>query len=539
MNDLDSLLKNAKKLKDQNPPDDLVFSILEKKYEKSRFFNKYRSVIIMTSIISLISIVALFLLNNNTEKVVISRLEIAKTIKRDSSAISMRSVQQDSTKPNQIKVEKDTIRNTKPLKVIRHTFCEKVQGRMDIIMGKRKDMDLTNPKTIDKDSEGNPIPGILTLELNSEELKKLSITMSEDEIQWKMEKYFQIHPIPYRNNPTYWKNTEIEDYVNNLYPVNGDTLLIKNNLSVKLNLIEDMDIIKNYGKQSRIYYGRNDSIRKNVFGKIGSEIVMMEYYTIDTINGQEQYILNEKIISAPDSSLLFMDKNEYFKLSEKYQHQGFASIPQKFTGWRKQNYDLSLPLITAIKYRKSGRIKEIFYRDSPIYSFINYKIDYSKLIPITINFDNKIIERIVFWFYPTDEFISKLPQRYQNILSKEVNLFLNSSNNAENNCDELGGETFLDYCRSRNSSMLISSINPNPANDFANLKFELLQNSIIEISIHDSEGKFIGKLLEFKEYQKGSNDVKVNLMGLKNGLYLISIKNKNNEFVSKRLIINK
>lgn len=533
MNDLDSLLKAAKKIIDKNPPDDFVFSILDIQSEKVNFFKKYRSAIIMTAILSIISIISLFLLGNN-EDIVISRTDQYKVVSNDSSNIILKQETDKSIKKESVN---DTIRSTK--NKLQPRVIEKVESTEFKIIKKDKNFDLINPNSIDTDSEGYPIPGLLTLELNKDELKELSILFSDDEIQWKMEKYFQIHPIPFRNNPNYWKNTEIEEFVNLGYPANGDTLLIKNNLKINLDLEENLDLFKNYGMQSRMYYGRNDSIRKNVFGKIGNELIMMQYYSIDTIDGKEEFYLNEKIISAPDSSLLFMDKNEYFKLSEKYQYQGYTTIPQRFSGWRKQNYDLSLPFIAAIKYRKSGKVKEIMYRDSPIYQSINYKIDYSKLIPITINYDNKIIERIVFWFYPTDEFISKLPQRYKNLLSKEVNLVLKKDNDKKINCSEIDSESFLDYCRSRNSQLLLSSINPNPAIDVVNLKFEVFEKNILQINLHDSEGKFIRNLSKEQDYQKGEHEVKLYLSNLMNGIYLISIKNKNNEFVSKRLIINR
>jgi len=537
MNDLNSIFKLAKKLKDNKPPDEFVDLLINQpSSSKKEFFKINRRILVMTALFSAISILSfVFYMNNdNIDTHVLNDKDSLENLKVNSLPVEISEI---ITMTNENILE-DTIKSNKTQNYLRKDMKKDETSEFNIIQ-KKNNVNFIDPNSIEDDSEGYPIPGIITLELSREELKKLSINFDEDLITWKMEKYVQIHPIPFRNNPNYWKNTEIEEFVNLGYPVNGDTILIKNNLKINLNLEENLDLFKNYGKQSRMHYGRNDSIRKNVFGKIGNELIMMQYYSIDTIDGKERFSLNEKIISAPDSSLLFMDKNEYFKLSEKYQYQGFTTIPQRYSGWRKENYDLSLPFIAAIKYRKSGKVKEIFYRDSPIYQSINYKIDYSKLIPIMISFDNKIVDRVVFWFYPNDEFISKLPQRYKNILSKEVNLLLNSNNNTENNCDELGGETFLDYCRSRNSSMLISSINPNPAIDFANLKFEIMEKSIIEISIHDSDGKFIGRLFEFKEYQKGSNDVKVNLSGLKNGLYLISIKNKNNEFVSKRLIINK
>ena len=533
MNDLDSLFKVAKKLKDKNPPDDFVLSILDSQSEKVNYFKKYRRTIIMTAILSIISIISLFILGRNDDVSVITQLQ-RKNVTTDSISTKLK---QDIKSSTQIKKENAPIRNT--TNYYGQKTNEKEESTEFKIIKNDKNFDLINPNSIDTDPEGYPIPGLLTPKLNKEELKKLSILLDDNEIQWKMENYFQIHPIPFRNNPNYWKNTEIEDFINYSYPVNGDTLLIKNNLKINLDLEENLDLLKNYGQQSRMIFGRNDSIRKNVFGKIAKEIIMMQYYSLDTINGKEQFTLNEKIISAPDSSLLFMDKNEYFKISQKYLYQGFTSIPQKYNGWRKQNYDLSLPLITAIKYRKSGRIKEIRYRDSPIYSFINYKVDYSKLIPITINFDNKIIERIVFWFYPTEEFISKLPQRYKNLLSKEVNLVLNQNNDDKINCSEIDPESFLDYCRSRNSQLLFSSINPNPAIDIVNLKFEVFGKITLQINLHNSEGKFIGNLSKEQEYQKGVHEVKIDLSNLKNGLYLISIKNTRNEFVSKRLIINR
>ncbi len=87
------------------------------------------------------------------------------------------------------------------------------------------------------------------------------------------------------------------------------------------------------------------------------------------------------------------------------------------------------------------------------------------------------------------------------------------------------------------NSFDIKGIYPNPVNDFAEVKFEINNPGIIEISIINSIGDNVMNL--FKSYlNQGTFSAPIDVNNLSNGIYLVVLKSKN-EMKYKKLIINK
>lgn len=78
---------------------------------------------------------------------------------------------------------------------------------------------------------------------------------------------------------------------------------------------------------------------------------------------------------------------------------------------------------------------------------------------------------------------------------------------------------------------------PNPAANFATLSMDLINNSDVQVLVFDLAGKLVYDIKNEKLFA-GQHNVKIDIAGLNNGLYLVTIK-ADRAVVSKRLVVNK
>ena len=78
---------------------------------------------------------------------------------------------------------------------------------------------------------------------------------------------------------------------------------------------------------------------------------------------------------------------------------------------------------------------------------------------------------------------------------------------------------------------------PNPAQDYSMIKFTMLQESLVSISVFNSIGQKVADLEKANLYS-GSHQYELNTCAFNNGIYFIEIAVNGNS-MSKKLFINK
>lgn len=396
-----------------------------------------------------------------------------------------------------------------------------------------KDVDFLMPATVQSDSIGEAIPGFLTLQLTKEELAELGIIYDDNQISYQIEHFHTLHPIPLRNNDSYSNDPDNKKVAEKEYPVNGDTILVKTLHIIDLNYPVNLSLMNKKSYLQRSY---------------------RELPKIDTINGKVRRNLRRVVLNSENFNELinntgsinnsnkYPDYFEYLDLWEKRYLQGYKMEVIKYGGWQKSDFSKISPIVAAFKY--SGTPHSYVYQpfNSAMRLYYLKGFDYSKLIPLEITFNDKSIEKLILWYYPSPEFINSLPERYKKNLASEISI-LNKISNGEidinSACEMSPEETFFDICRFKSGGLSIRGIYPNPTYDAnVTLDFSLDEMRDIEINIYDLQGSFIGLISKPQRMERGNQSMKLNLGKLNTGIYIIGIRSNMNEFVSQRIVIN-
>ncbi|PKL85634.1 MAG: hypothetical protein CVV22_06945 [Ignavibacteriae bacterium HGW-Ignavibacteriae-1] len=390
------------------------------------------------------------------------------------------------------------------------------------IGNKSTSIDFLEPGSIQTDAEGSPIPGLITLNLTKNELAKLNIQLNENTVSYPIEYFHQLHPIPMRNNKSYSNLPANYELVERNYPVNGDTLLIKTRHEIDLKDKLDESILVKATIHATAYRTATTS---------------------DTIDGKIYYNLKNVILHSSVHEYIGMDYAVAYEDWKTRALQGFVNNIAQFGNWAKDSYSKVVPIIAAFKYNNTDHKYVFISHDSPISQKYIENMDYSKLLPIEIKFNkNDLIEKLVLWYYPTDEFIESLPERYKKALKNEIEIISSIESGTlslEEACNFIEEESFYDYCRFANGAIEIQNLYPNPVyNGSITMKFKTTEVRNIEINIYDIQGAFIGRLSNINNLNAGEHHIKLNLINLTTGTYLIGLKSDKNEFVSQRIIIN-
>ncbi|MBX3043626.1 MAG: T9SS type A sorting domain-containing protein [Candidatus Kapabacteria bacterium] len=396
-----------------------------------------------------------------------------------------------------------------------------------------KDIDFMLPATVQSDSTGEAIPGFLTLQLTKEELAELGIIYEDNQISYLIEHLHTLHPIPIRNNDSYRNDPDNKKVAEQEYPVNGDTILVKTLHKIDLNYSVDLNLMnkKSYFQRSYRELPRIDTINGKVRRNLRRVVLNSDNFN-ELINNTDSSSSNNK----------YPDYFEYLDLWEKRFLQGYKMEVIKYGGWQKSDFSKISPIVAAFKY--SGTPHSYVYQpfNSAMRLYYLKGFDYSKLIPLEITFNDKSIEKLILWYYPSPEFINSLPERYRKILVSEISI-INKLSNGEidinSACEMSSEETFFDICRFKSGGLSIRGIYPNPTYDAnVTLDFSLDEMRDIEINIYDLQGSFIGLISKPQRMERGNQSMKLNLGKLNTGIYIIGIKSNMNEFVSQRIVIN-
>jgi hypothetical protein len=146
----------------------------------------------------------------------------------------------------------------------------------------------------------------------------------------------------------------------------------------------------------------------------------------------------------------------------------------------------------------------------------------------------------IFWFYPNEEFLSAIPERYSVNLRKELEvkkLLEAGTLDISDACKGFDTETSVfGLCRYSEGAIKFDNLYPNPETIQSKLSFTLLKVRTLNILIHDINGRIVKELVKDVKYLAGSYDIDVPLDDLPSGINYIIIKTNENETIVKRLI---
>jgi hypothetical protein len=156
------------------------------------------------------------------------------------------------------------------------------------------------------------------------------------------------------------------------------------------------------------------------------------------------------------------------------------------------------------------------------------------LIPVRVNLE-KIIpprkETLVFWFYPTDEFISSLPDRIKFDLKSELDAINDGTLKSTSSCK------YFEACK---STLILDDLKvyPNPANQNISIEFSLPNSLDGHISLFNISGVQVKSIVSQRTFNSGMNLYNANLSDVPPGVYLISITTENG-FKTQRIIVSR
>ncbi|HVZ41922.1 MAG TPA: hypothetical protein VHI13_21755 [Candidatus Kapabacteria bacterium] len=148
---------------------------------------------------------------------------------------------------------------------------------------------------------------------------------------------------------------------------------------------------------------------------------------------------------------------------------------------------------------------------------------------------------IILWYYPTQEFVAALPDRYRVPLAGElaaiadvVECHLPQSAACER---MTGAPSLLNFCGRSSGALLGLEASPNPAHGPISLRYTLASERTIRITLHTLRGEYLRDLVPAAPAGGGTHRASIRTEGLESGVYMIVMHSNQGEQVSERLII--
>ncbi len=384
-----------------------------------------------------------------------------------------------------------------------------------------KKQDLIEPATLRTEVKGSSVIGSALLQLSRDELQTIGILLNDSLLEYDTESFDWIHPVPFRNNPSYRYGGNIPDLADNGYQANGDTFLVKYQNTIDLNYKFNPEIDT-----------LDDLEVRALKDTIVTEIIDGKPVTLERMVG----------IYANNKKLIGLTEEQIAKLCAQSNY-GYRKQTLHYNGWPKNSYSRMTPVCVAFNYRNSDKkVRQIncqhpfWMNEKPTFT-----LDYTELLPVAVEFNgSELISKIVFWFFPTKEFIGNLPERYRAPLEIETEALGKIRDGImapAEACSAVRDSSFLDICRLGSGAISIEGIFPNPVETMATFSYRLSEARKIRIDLHDIMGGYIGNLMEERTMPAGTHKLSFNARGINPGLYLISVKSDKNEITTIRTII--
>ncbi len=162
------------------------------------------------------------------------------------------------------------------------------------------------------------------------------------------------------------------------------------------------------------------------------------------------------------------------------------------------------------------------------------------LIPVRLDTTNNN-EITIFWFYPNEEFLSKLSKEKSDAIRKEYNLIHSGvieDMGYQSACAGLSNsESYYDLCRKFSGAIQSSENYPNPAQNNIKLKLKLTEDRKLTISIGNLNGTIVKEVEQSKMYSKGDVELNLNISDLSPGVYMIVINTEKSEQAISRFVV--
>lgn len=209
----------------------------------------------------------------------------------------------------------------------------------------------------------------------------------------------------------------------------------------------------------------------------------------------------------------------------------------------------SSPLLELFGMNREELDSTMFRKDSPHLRLTDERNSMlaSRLIPIRIrpNQTKRDIEEsgrgeYTLWYFPTEEFVAALPERYRTPLREELKLIADVEQHTLTSgevCQRLTGETFFDYCRKSSGALALASVYPNPTKGDVTCKFSLKNGRTLSFALYDIYGKHLRNLTEAQWMEPGDHEIAMNVKTTGSGAYLVVIKTDQGEQAVQRVIV--
>jgi hypothetical protein len=378
-------------------------------------------------------------------------------------------------------------------------------------------VDVIHPEKSWKDSTGKDIPGIIALELNKDELLNLGIKLTDTTCIFNTEQLDIIHPIPYRRVPEYRNRKSMRQLVAANYDTTGKFFITKEIREINLT---DKDIPR-----------KLDSINKAIKATRnpgGWYETKSRYDEIEVVYLEDNMILNKKLV--------------------------------RYTGWDSTDYSKVTPACYGYTYRDTNKSHSVYISQIPInhphqlgYTYNQNVYNLQDMIPIRVHLADKAVDPkqsgytlsfIIFWYFPTNEFVNALPDRYREPLRNELDV-INQINSGlvppEEACKSFDDkESFFEICRLNSGALGNMSLSPNPVShaEEVTCSFKLTAERKITITLHDISGKYITTIMKNENKTPDDYNININLSGIAKGVYLVAVTTDRGEQVVQRLIFN-
>ncbi len=171
----------------------------------------------------------------------------------------------------------------------------------------------------------------------------------------------------------------------------------------------------------------------------------------------------------------------------------------------------------------------------------------SLLIPVHVNLGNRnetdgnIFSDIMFWFFPNEEFLNKLPKKYADRIRTELGIILDVQSGKttfEEACKGFKNESLFNICQLKSGALSNLYVFPNPSKGKEiNINFLLTEKRNVIVSIHDLQGNLVQTISPKGQFNIGEVKVKTSGRELSQGLYQVVIYSDKDEMITTKLIV--
>lgn len=200
--------------------------------------------------------------------------------------------------------------------------------------------------------------------------------------------------------------------------------------------------------------------------------------------------------------------------------------------YSKFNGNLSLALGLAYHSKDTAEINRLHKISKE-----NDEKLFSEIIPVEVDIINNYTH--IFWFVPTKEFLSTIPEKYSVNLKKELEIKRKIEAGEIDIFDACKGfdkeKSVFRLCDLSQGAIKFENVYPNPSDGNTKLLIHLLESRSIKVSLFDMNGNFVKDLETAENLPSGEHIIKINLTELDNGIYIIAISTNYGEIITKRI----